>query len=87
MVVDLLFGVLPIGCGDSVYVFVLLYILFYCLFFLVLESSRRGRERWVLCFNCLTQMSCYCKCSVTIPHGAVGWSVIVVFPDHTHFGS
>ena len=27
-------------------------------------------------------MSCFCKCSVTLPHSAVG--VIVVFPDHTH---
>ena len=27
-----------------------------------------------------------CKCSVALPHGAMGWStcVIVVFPDHTH---
>ena len=24
------------------------------------------------------------KCSVSLPHGAIGWSVIVEFPDHTH---
>ena len=34
------------------------------------------------------QMYCYNKCSVALPHGAVGWfakcSVIVVFHDHTH---
>ena len=31
-------------------------------------------------------MSYYCKCSVTLPHGAVGWSALgeCVFPDHTH---
>ena len=31
-------------------------------------------------------LSCYCICSVALPHGAVGWSVVcvfVVFPDHT----
>ena len=22
------------------------------------------------------QISCYCKCSVAIPHGAVGWSAL-----------
>ena len=22
------------------------------------------------------RMSCYCKCSVTLPHGAVGWSTV-----------
>ena len=34
------------------------------------------------------RMSCYSKCFVTLPHGAMGWfamCVIVVFPDHTHF--
>ena len=32
-------------------------------------------------------MSCYCKCSLTLPHDAVGWSevCVVVFPDHKHF--
>ena len=31
-------------------------------------------------------MPCYCKCSVTLPHGAVAGlrCVIVVFPDYTH---
>ena len=48
----------------------------YFVSFLVLQSS---------CFIVL-RMSCYCKCSVTLPHGTVGWSgcVIVVFPDYTH---
>ena len=28
-------------------------------------------------------MFCYCKCSVALPHGAMGWSAVcdVVFPD------
>ena len=32
-------------------------------------------------------MYCYCKCSVPLPYGAMGWSAVcdVVFPDHTHF--
>ena len=35
---------------------------------------KRKRESWLLCFIVLGMYS-YCKCSVTIPHGAVGWSV------------
>ena len=32
-------------------------------------------------------MSCYCICSVALPHGAVGWSAMchVVFADRTDF--
>ena len=31
-------------------------------------------------------MYCNYKCSVALPHGAVGWSAVcdLVFPDHTH---
>ena len=34
----------------------------------------------------ILRMSCYCKCSVTLPHGAVGWSLVCDcgIPDHTH---
>ena len=29
------------------------------------------------CFSCIVfWMSCYCKCPVAIPHGAVGWSAV-----------
>ena len=30
------------------------------------------------------QIYCHCESSVSLPHGAVGWSadLIVVFPDH-----
>ena len=40
------------------------------------ESSRRGRESWLLCFYCLIRMPCYCKFSVTLPRGAVGLSAV-----------
>ena len=37
------------------------------------------------CYYCL-QMYCYYNCSVTLPHGAVGWSVVCDCgnPDLTH---
>ena len=56
-------------------VFVLVYITL-CTF-LVLQSSRRKRERdsCLLCFYCLSDV-CYCKCSVPLPHGAVGLSAV-----------
>ena len=46
-----------------------------------LETEKAG------CFAFIVlQMYYYYKCSVALPHGAVGWSqnVIVVFPDHAH---
>ena len=31
-------------------------------------------------------LSCGCKCSVFLPCGTVGWSIIIAFPPvHTHF--
>ena len=39
----------------------------------------RAHDKWsrhnLLCFYCLL-MSCYCKCPVAPPHGAVGWSAV-----------
>ena len=36
------------------------------------------------CFAIIVlQMYCYYKCSIALPRGAIGWSVIMVFPDHT----
>ena len=31
-------------------------------------------------------MSCYCKCSAALPHGAVDWSAVrdYDFPDYTY---
>ena len=58
----------------------------FCYALLCVHSSLHHEKKdraGCFAFNVL-QMSCYCKCSVALPHGAVGWSaVIVVFPDHT----
>ena len=72
---------LLIGCGSSLIVFVLLCITL-CPFQFCnhLEEERRAG-----CFAFIVlRMSCYCKCSVTLPHGVwVGLRcMIVVFPDH-----
>ena len=29
-------------------------------------------------------LSCSCYCYVSLPCGAMGWSVLVAFPSHTH---
>ena len=49
VVVDLLINTLPIVCGSSVFVFVLLRITYFESI-LVLQSSGGGRENWLLCF-------------------------------------
>ena len=38
--------------------------------------SLRKRERRLLYFNCVLFLSCDCFCTVSIPHGAVGWSPV-----------
>ena len=58
----------------------------YFVSFLVVQSPFRWRER-AYCFAFIVSlMSCYCKYSMTLPHGAVVslCCVIVVFPDHTN---
>ena len=68
----LLFNVLPFICGFSVFVFVLLCIAL-CLskFCNHLEEGEKvGLAIVVL------KMDCYYKCSVALPHGAVGWSTV-----------
>ena len=65
-----LFGVLPIGCGGSVFVFVLLYIAFFPFWFC--NHQRAGCLAFIVLW-----MSCYSKCSVTLPHGAVGCFVFL----------
>ena len=47
------------------------------------------KEERVGCFAfIILWMSCYLKCHVTLPHGAVGRSVVcdcgICIPDHTH---
>ena len=37
-------------------------------------NLKRKRE---LCFAFIVlRVSCYCKCSVSLPHGTVGWSAV-----------
>ena len=58
----------------------------FCYALLCVHSSFEDEEK-ASCFTFIVlQMSCYCKCSVALPHGAwVGLQcVIVVFHDHTH---
>ena len=55
-------------------------------FLIILTYYFCNHLSWLLCFYCLTD-AFYCKCSVAIPHSAMGSSavcVMVVFPDHTH---
>ena len=70
-----------------------LLLLIYCFIFLLFLG---GRFCVGLCFGIhyfmsvafnVFWMSCYHKCTVALPHGAMGWSAVcdVVFPDHTHF--
>ena len=55
------------------------YALLYVLSSYVLSSFAiilaRKREGWLVCF-CVFQISCYCKYSAALPHGAVGWSAV-----------
>ena len=46
-------------------------------FAIILKRKReRERERGGFFAFIVLQMSCYCKCSMALPHGAVGWSEI-----------
>ena len=82
-VVDLLFGVLPIGCKVSVFVFVLLCIT--CVLSSLAIFLKRKRE-----LVSLLLLSCGCLAAVEVLRLflTVPWvglrCVIVVFPDHTH---
>ena len=74
---------LPLFEGGSVFVFVLLCITFSPFKF----CNHLEEEERACCFALVVlRMSCYCKFSVTLLHGAVGWSAVCdcVFPDHTH---
>ena len=70
---EVMFNVLPIDCERSVFVFNLLCITVYQFQFRnhLKEEEKSG------CFAFIVlQMSGYCKCSVALPHGAIGWSVV-----------
>ena len=59
-------------------------------FAIILKRKRKLVALLLLSYRCFAiidlQMYCYYKCSVTLPHGTVGWSAVCdcVFPDHTH---
>ena len=62
-----------IVCGGTVLVFVFVFITL-CPFWL---SNHLAKEERADCFAFIVfQMSCYCKCFVTLPYGAVGWSAV-----------
>ena len=45
--------------------------------FLVFKSNHLAEEERAGCFSlAVFPMSCYSKCSVALPHGAVGWSAV-----------
>ena len=55
--------------------------------FLSLFSYALQEEERAGCFIFIVlRTSGYCKCSVALSHGAMGWSAVCdsVFPDHTH---
>ena len=64
---------LPVGCGGSVSVFFSLYISLCPFYFCnnLEEEERAGCFAFIVLW-----MSCYHNCSVTLPHGAVGWSAV-----------
>ena len=53
------------------FMFGLCFVMHYLVSYLVLQSSRWGREGWLLYFNCVL-MSLDSWCSVSLPHDAVG---------------
>ena len=54
-------------------VIVLCFVVGYFVSILVLQSSRWGRESWLLCFVCLPGA---CGCCVALPHNATGLSAV-----------
>ena len=69
LLVYCLFHVPPIVCGGSVLFFVLVCITYVLSSFATILT--RKRELVVLLL-----LSCYCKCPVALPHGAVDWSAV-----------
>ena len=57
----------------SVFVYVLLYIILCSFYF----CNHLEEEERVGCFAFIVlRMSCYCKCCVFLPNGAVGWCAV-----------
>ena len=51
------------------------FVMHYFVSILVLQSLKE--EEKAGCFTIIVlQITCHCKCSVVLPHGAVGWSAV-----------
>ena len=62
----------------------LCFVMHYFVSILVLQSSCRGRESWLLCYCCLADATINgLWLFLTVPWLGMQY-VIVVFPDHTH---
>ena len=48
------------------------YVLSFCSFAIILTRKRELVDLLLLSF----WMSCFCKCQVALPHGAMGWSAV-----------
>ena len=64
---------LPIVCGSSVFVFVLLCITL-CPFSFCNHLEEEEKAGYLAII--VLQMYCYYICPVALPHGAVGWSAV-----------
>ena len=62
------------GGGGSVFGFVLICIIL-CHFLLCIHLDEKKKELVALLLLSF-QMSCYCKCHVAFPHGAMDWSSV-----------
>ena len=49
--------------------------MYYCVSFLALQSFEEEERAGCFAFIVL-RMACYCKCSTTLPRGAVDWSAV-----------
>ena len=84
VVVDLLFNVLPIVCGRSVLVFVLLCFTLCALEFCNhLEEEEKAGCFAIIVYRCIVTIIVMWL-FLTVPLVGLQY-VIVVFPDHTHF--
>ena len=83
IVVDLLFNVLPIVCGSSVFVFVLLCITcVHSSFAIILKRKRKLVALLLLSCRCIVTINVLWL-FLTVPWNNLQY-VIVVFPGHTH---
>ena len=74
VVVNLLFYVPAIVCGGSVLGFVLYALLYVLSSFAIIFMRKREMVDLLLMF--FGWMSCYCRCSVTLPYSVVSQSAV-----------